>query len=131
MTPAVLSVAPRLGPQALAMLLPLRMAAQLDNPSAIDHLSSIISTIAVPTGRKMLKTKEVRMLIEDMKSSGVDIVGGTQAQLDNPFDGNIIYNNKLISFANRALDVGLVPFPLRVLTEYFLPWQTVLFILYT
>ena len=110
MTPAVLGAFPRIGTQALTMLLPLRMATIVNKPSQIDHLVSVMSTLGLAVGKRPLKTKEVRMLVEDLKKSGADIVGGTQAQLDNPFDGTIVSRNLATRIASKAMDGGLIPF---------------------
>lgn len=110
MAPAVIAVSPRHGLQALGMLPILRASATLGNPKAMDHLAGIMSLPGIMIGKRKMKPTEVRMLIDDMKNSGVDIVSGTQAQLDNPFDGSVIYNNRLLQYGNKALDVGLIPF---------------------
>jgi hypothetical protein len=110
LTPAILTAFPRLGTQALSMMIPLRMSTMFGNPKALDHLASIMSTIGLVVGKKPMKAREIRWMIDDMRDSGVDIVGGSQAQLDNPFDGNIIYNNRLLEYGNKALDIGLIPF---------------------
>ena len=115
MAPALLGAYPRLGSQALTLLLPLRIAASTGNPKVLEYLASGVSKLGLGVFGKTLKPKNVRALMEDMKKSGVDIVGGTQAQLDNPFDGNVIFNNSYFSgralqVGNKALDVGLIPF---------------------
>lgn len=114
MAPAIIGAYPRLGSQALTLLLPLRIAASTGNPKVLQYLASGVSKLGLGVLGKTLKPKDVKALMEDMKKSGVDIVGGTQAQLDNPFDGNVIFNNNIsgraIQFGNKALDVGLIPF---------------------
>jgi hypothetical protein len=57
-----------------------------------------------------MRPKHIKAMMEDMRKSGVDIVGGSQAQLDNPFDGNSLTPSKVIQYSNKALDVGLIPF---------------------
>lgn len=111
MLPAVMMVSPRFGAQSLAMGLPMRMATMLDDSKAIDNLASTMSRIiGGVTGKKGLKPAEVRMMIDDLKNSGADIISGGQAELDMPFDGNRIYNRKLVQYVNKALDIGLIPF---------------------
>jgi hypothetical protein len=114
LTPAVMAAFPRLGTQALSMMIPLRMATILGDSKAIDHLASVMSTIGLVVGKKPMKAKEIRWMIDDMKNSGVDIVGGSQAQLDNPFDGNVIRRNTVLGrtmdAGSKLLDVGLIPF---------------------
>ena len=111
MAPAVMGAFPRIGPQALTMLIPLRLSTMVPaGGKAFEYIASGVSTLGLAVGRKPMKPKDIKAMMEDMRKSGVDIVGGSQAQLDNPFDGNSLTPSKLLQYGNKALDVGLIPF---------------------
>jgi len=111
MAPALVAAHPVVGTQALALLTPLRMALQsAGEPRLTKHLGDVMSTVV---GGKLHKApidgKVFTALVKEIRKQGVDIVGGTQTQLDNTFD-SLIEHKSVGQYVGKAIDIGLLPF---------------------